>query len=207
MKLPSSLLHNLFQFVILLSGLSAAIAGELPCSLPSGLADKAVILSPGHPDYDKADVAAAIQPEGQGGISAGLVVKITSDLPVYRMWNGPDKKNAQGFTNRIGQWWGFEAPAGSQDEYRRNYDICKDWNDLTWMASCTLKAGSVVAVGPGQSVSAESCGDPTGQEHYPANPGHWQVWVSKAWSRGAELVCPPDSEDYKADPADIAQAL
>jgi len=178
-----------------------------PLTLPDALADKAEVLAEDNPDYAKADLAGAVQPEGKGGISAGLVVKLTADLPVYRMWNGPDKVNAQGYTNRIGQWWGYEAPAGTQEEYRRNYDICVDWNDLTWMASCTLKAGSVVAIGPGQSVSAETCGDPTGQESYPQNPDHWQIWVAKAWARGDELDCPADDQDYAADPTDISKPL
>ncbi len=146
-------------------------------------------------------------PAGQGGISEGLVVRLTEDLPVYRMWSGPDKLNASGFTNRIGQWWAYDAPTGTQAAYRDHYDICLAWNDLTWVATCTLKAGSVVAIGPGQSVSAETCGDPTGQESYPANPDYWQTYVAKAWARADELQCPADSADYQADPEDISRAV
>ena len=97
------------------------------------------------------------------------------------------------------------AAAGLVSGYRADYEICNGWNDLTWVATCTLKKGSVVVIGPGQSVSAESCGDPTGQETYAANLEDWQVFVSKAWSRSAELVCPADTSDYEANPADISK--
>ncbi|MEY8688927.1 MAG: hypothetical protein AB9M53_03485, partial [Leptothrix sp. (in: b-proteobacteria)] len=71
---------------------------------------------------------------------------------------------------------------------------------------CTLKAGAVVAIGPGQSVSAETCGDPTGKEQFPANGRDWQLYVDKPWARAAELACPADTADYQADPANIAVA-
>ena len=104
----------------------------------------------------------------------------------------------------MGQWWSYDAPKGDQAGYRKDYEICMGWNDLTWMATCTLKKGSVVVVGPGQSVSAQTCGDPSGQESYPANAEDWQVYVDKAWARSAELSCPPESADYEVNPANIA---
>jgi hypothetical protein len=83
----------------------------------------------------------AVKPAGQGGVSAALVVKITQDIPVYRMWNGPGDVNAQGNTNRLGGWWSYDAPHGPVDGYRVAYEICRDWNKLKWVATCTLKAG------------------------------------------------------------------
>lgn len=193
--------------LLALFALSGPLAAADDCclALPASLDGKAEVLQPGDADYARADVAGAVKPAGDGGITAALVVKLTQDVPVYRMWNGPDKVDANGYTNRIGQWWSYDAPSGTQAEYREHYDICDGWNDLTWMATCTLKAGSVVAIGPGQSVSAETCGDPTGKESYPANPEYWQTWIAKAWARGDELSCPPASDDYKADPNDIAK--
>jgi hypothetical protein len=121
------------------------------------------------------------------------------------MWSGPQKVDARGNTNRMGQWWAFDAPSGPVDGYRRDYEVCVAWNDLTWVATCTLKAGAVVAIGPGQSVSAATCGDASGQESYAANPGDWQVYVEKAWARSAELECPDATQDYEADPGDVAK--
>jgi len=134
------------------------------------------------------------------------VVRITQDIPVYRMWNGPGKKDGRGNTNRMGGWWSYDLPAGPVSKYRADYEICLAWNDLAWVATCTLKKGAVVAIGPGQSVSAETCNDPTGKESYPANATGWQTYVDKPWARAAELACPPESSDYAADPADIGKA-
>lgn len=176
-------------------------SGDL--QLPAVLQGKAEVLAATDPDYARADIGAAVKTEGQGGISQGLVLRLTADVPVYRMWNGPTKKDSRGNTNRMGQWWSYDAPKGDQAGYRKDYEICLGWNDLTWMATCTLKKGAVVVVGPGQSVTAQTCGDPTGQENYHANAEDWQVYVAKAWARGAELSCPPDSADYEVDPANI----
>ena len=176
-------------------------------SLPAMLDGKAVILTPDDSDYARADLPAAVKAAGEGGLMQGLVIRLTSDIPVWRMWSGPAKKDARGNTNRLGQWWSYDQPRGTQQDYRRSYEICLAWNDLTWVAQCTLKQGSIVAIGPGNSVSAMLCGDPEGKESYPENPVDWQVWVSKAWSRlgpDKELDCPDEGNDYEANPADIA---
>lgn len=184
----------------------AAAPAELP--LPEALKGKAVVLAAADADYARADLAGAVKPAGEGGLVRGIVVRLTSDVPVWRMWSGPAKKDARGNTNRIGQWWSYDAPRGTQQEYRQAYEICTPWNDLTWVAKCTLKSGAVVAVGPGNSVSAATCGDAAGKEAYPVNDKDWQVWIAKAWTRlGAdkELDCPAESADYEADPADISK--
>ncbi|WP_085315928.1 hypothetical protein [Derxia lacustris] len=196
-------LRSAFAVSALLA-LSAPVHAELP--FPAQLAGKAVALSAADPDYARAVVSAAVKPDGQGGVTEALVVRITEDIPVYRMWNGPAKKDARGNTNRLGGWWSYDAPSGAVTGYRSNYEICQAWNDLTWVARCTLKAGAVVAVGPGQSVAPETCGDPTGKESYAVNTRDWQLYVDKPWLRSAELSCPAETADYEADPANIAQA-
>lgn len=179
-----------------------------PLALPTLLTGKAVVLASDDADYARGDFSGAVKASGAGGLSEGLVIRLSADIPVYRMWSGPEKKDERGNTNRIGQWWSYDAPTGTQAEYRWAYEICGDWNDLTWVATCTLKAGSVVTIGPGQSVSAETCGDESGQESYPANPRDWQVFVSKAWTRlGSELDCPDESQDYAANLTDIGSKL
>lgn len=179
-----------------------AVSETLP--LPTVLVGHVEVLAEGDPDYARADLAAARKAAGAGGLAEGLVVRVTEDLPVYRLWSGPDARDGSGNTNRLGQWWGYEAPGGTLDGYRARYEICRSWNDLAWVATCTLRAGAVVAVGPGQSVSAEACGDPA--EAYPANLVDWQIYVAKAWTRPTELDCPAETADYAADPADLARA-
>jgi hypothetical protein len=72
------------------------------------------------------------------------------------------------------------------------------------VATCTLTRGAVVVIGPGQSVSAETCGDPTGREKYPPNERDLQVYIRSAWSR-TDLSCPDERQDYQNDPRDIAR--
>ena len=173
-------------------------------SLPTALSGKAELLGPTDADYARAAVGSAVRPAGKGGVSDAIVVRMTQDIAVYRMWNGPARKDASGNTNRLGSWWSYEAPRGTVANYRSSYEICLAWNDLRWVATCTLRAGAVVAIGPGQSVSAETCGDPTGKEQFPANARDWQLYIDKPWTRTVELVCPPQSDDYEADPDNIA---
>lgn len=188
-----------------LVALALCSAAHAQLSLPAQLAGKAAVLAATDPDYPRAVVTSAVKPAGMGGVTEALVVKITQDIPVYRMWNGPAKLDTRGNTNRLGGWWSYDAPKGTVADYRANYEICMGWNDLSWVATCTLKAGAVVAIGPGQSVSPETCGDPTGKESYAVNTRDWQLYLDKPWARAAELVCPPDTADYAADPANIAQ--
>lgn len=190
--------------VLALSACAPMAARDDGLPLPAALQGKAVVLSPADPAYGRANVAAAVKPEGQGGVSRALVVRLSQDLPVYRMWNGPV---TSGNSNRLGGWWAFDAPRGSREGYRRAYEICGTWNQLAWVATCTLKSGAVVAIGPGQSVSAQICGDASGYETYGANGRDWQVYVNQPWTRPEELSCPPETADYRADPANVALPL
>jgi hypothetical protein len=184
---------------------AGAVAVALaPLSLPKQLLGKAVVVAADDPDASRADLASAVKPPGEGGITQGLVIRLIADIPVWRLWSGPTKKDANGRDNRMGQWWGYDPPRGTQAVYRTAYEICQPWNDLTWVAKCTLKKGAVVAIGPGNSVSAKVCGDPTGKETYPANTHDWQVWISKIWERNKEIECPAATLDYEDDAADIA---
>lgn len=152
--------------------------------------------------YAAADPVGATGKPGEGKVIKPFVVRLTRDLSVYRLWAGPAVKDAQGRTSRIGQWWTFDAPAGTLESFRRRYEVCEKWDTLRFVAHCTLRRGSVVVVGPGQSVSAETCGNPN--ESYPANDRDLQVYIHDAWNR-PELSCPDESRDYEDDPRDIAK--
>ena len=173
--------------------------------LPAPFEGEVVALSADDPDYGRAALSAAVKPPGEGGVSEGKVVRTIADIPVYRLWSGPASLDANGRTNRIGSWWTAGSPHGPAAQYRVDYEICRAWNDLTWVARCTLKKGAVVAIGPGQSVSPQTCQDPSGQEHYPADPVHWQIYVDKVWARPQDVVCEPEAEDYQASPEDVAR--
>lgn len=205
MSTRQALSRAVLPLLVLLGGCVSLDSGSDDERLPTQLAGKADVLASTDADYARAVIGSAVKPAGQGGIVEGTVIRLKQDVTVWRMWSGPTKKNAAGLTNRIGGWWSYDAPKGTQAQYRTAYEICNGWNDLTWVAKCTLKAGAVVVIGPGQSVSAQTCGDPTGVESYPANQKDWQTYVDKPWTRPTELVCPADTEDYEADPADISK--
>jgi hypothetical protein len=174
-----------------------------PRPMPAALAGHAVVLAPGDPDYDRAHVTEAVMLPGAGGVREALVVRITDDVPVWRLWSGPDKRYGGGRTNRIGQWWTPDAPGGTRAQYRVDYEVCAAWNDLTWVVQCTLKAGAVVAAGPGQSVSAETCG--VAGEAYPTSD-HLQLFVWQPWRQPEALVCPEDAADHAVDPGCLGAA-
>ncbi|WP_293999794.1 hypothetical protein [Sphaerotilus sp.] len=196
----------LLPVLALLGGCVSLSSGSDDERLPTQLAGKAEVLVSTDADYPRAVITSAVKAAGDGGVVEGTVIRLKQDVTVWRLWSGPTKKNASGLTNRIGGWWAYDAPKGTQAQYRTAYEICNGWNDLTWVAKCTLKAGAVVVIGPGQSVSAQTCGDVTGAETYPANQKDWQTYVDKPWARPTELVCPADTEDYEANPADISKA-
>lgn len=174
-------------------------------ALPAGLVGKVAVIGEDAPDHARANMPAAVKAEGQGGLVRAVVVRLTEPVTVYRLWSGPQVVNDRGQTNRMGQWWSHDAPSGPRETYRADYEVCRAWNELTWVATCTLRAGAVVAVGPGQSVSEETCGSPG--EAYPANARLWQTYVDQAWARPEELDCPDLAADYPNNPADIARPM
>ena len=170
-------------------------------ALPDVLDGKVVSLKPTDVDFYKANIPEAVHKAGKGGISDAIVVQLAKDLTVYRMWNGPaTKEDETPETNLYGRWWAYDRPQGTVDDYRQHYEVCKSWNKLTHVATCHLSPGSVIAIGPGQSVTPPTCGDADNKESYPADAQHWQVYVNDA---KASVKC-DDGFDYEADPKDIA---
>lgn len=179
--------------------------------VPRAIAGSLELVAAGDATYASADPKDATGAPGVGKVSTPYVVRLTRDLPVYRLWAGPAVRDAQGRTNRIGEWWAFDPPDGTLAGYRRRYEICEKWNTLRWVAQCTLRRGSVVVMGPGQSVSAQTCEDPSGRENYPANDRDLQVYIHQAWTRTGQpdsaLSCPDESRDYQNDPQDVAKPI
>ena len=48
---------------------------------------------------------------------------------------------------QFGAWWTFDRPHDKRRTRIANA-VCNRWNDFSMIVECTLKAGSVVAVGP-----------------------------------------------------------
>ncbi|MFM2059041.1 MAG: hypothetical protein RLY71_3426 [Pseudomonadota bacterium] len=175
-----------------------------PNILPPKLADRAAVIAP-NPQENKyierifAQMPQIVRKPGEGGLVSATWIKVEQDIRVYRMWNGPPARN------RIGNWWTYERPRGTVHQYRRDYDICTQWNALRAVATCTLKAGAFAVVGPGQSVSAETCGNPG--ESYPPNSRHWQIYFQASGPQRNLLECPPEQDDYMADPFELNRPI
>lgn len=90
------------------------------------------------------------KPSGQGGIAGGDLFVNQVDRTVYRVWDGAKPFAA------LGGWWALDAPSSTEEEYRAQYVLCKNWGPLTRVRRCTLKAGAVVAKGTGAAAKCES---------------------------------------------------
>jgi len=201
----------------LVSLTTIAACATMPLRTPSGEAirlprqvvEAVEFVAAGDRAYAAADPSSATGAPGVGKVTRPYVVRLTRDMQVYRLWSGPAVKDNQGHTSRIGEWWTFDRPTGSRASYRERYEVCEKWNTLRFVAQCTLRRGAVVVIGSGQSVSADTCGEPRGREQYPANARDFQVYIHAAWTqigtRDAMLSCPDESQDYRDDPNDISK--
>lgn len=126
--------------------IEAPVAGLAPSSDPELLQ-----LALGQPD--------------KGQLCMGQVFVATAPVKVYRVWD-----QAKGYT-LYGRWWSFMLPTGPAERYRAANAICPSWSVLNQMSSCTLKVGSKIVVGPGQSAD---CGDGL---VYPKSPVN-QVFIN-----------------------------
>lgn len=86
----------------------------------------------------------------KGQLCMGKVFVATAPVKVYRVWD-----QAKSYT-LYGRWWSFMLPQGPTEQYREANAICPSWSVLNQMSSCTLKVGSKIVVGPGQSAD---CGE------------------------------------------------
>ena len=174
-----------------------------PLALPARLQGKAVVVPRGDRSEARADSASAVKPAERADSGAGIVVRLIADVPVWRMWNGPAKKDAGGRTNRLGQWWATmrrtEQRTGTSDQIQRV-------DHFTNAARCTLKKGAVVAIGPGNSVSlAQDLQRRGRQGGLPRRSERLAGVDSQGLGPPMEPDRPPQMADYQADSADIAR--
>ena len=124
---------------------------------------------------DDALLQSAEDINGYGKLCAGKVFAVQKPLTVYRVW---DSSRPYSVT---GQWWSFDAPKGSRDSYRAAEDICQEWSALDRMSTCTLKVGTHIVVGPGQSVGCQNGlsyqASPVNQVYVPNDGKNNQLFV------------------------------
>lgn len=111
----------------------------------------------------------ALGEPGKGGVCQGQIymAKADSQVKIYRAWNSTNPQS------RLGLWWAFNKPAGLIAQYREDYQICYQWSPLDKLVSCTLKPGTKIVVGTGQSAR---CSD---YLSYPVS-GKQQVFIENA---------------------------
>lgn len=96
---------------------------------------------------DPALLAKALGQPTKGGLCQGRVYQARpgTQVVLFRAWNSTNPGS------KLGKWWASEIPAGKVADYRRDYEICYQWSPLDMLARCTLKAGTRIVVGNGQS--------------------------------------------------------
>lgn len=116
---------------------------------------------------DSALLAQAIGEPLKGKLCQGTVYESTDEVTIYRAWNSTNPQS------EFGQWWSFQFPSGNTAKYREDYEICYQWSPLDKLVKCTLKAGTKVVVGNGQSAQCSE------YLSYPVSPKQ-QVFITDA---------------------------
>lgn len=88
----------------------------------------------------------SVLPKDNGGLCMGSIFKVKKPIVVYRVWNSSDTSSLKG------RWWTFDKPIGTLEDFRKDYGVCCQWGPKDTLSACTLKVGSKIVVGPGQSV-------------------------------------------------------
>lgn len=96
----------------------------------------------------------AIGAPGKGSLCEGKVFSVKVPVTVYRVFTA-DFQTAKK-AGPTGAYWTLEMPSGSKDNYRTNYEICAEWNDLDMLNTCKVNVGAKVVIGPGQSADCDS---------------------------------------------------
>ena len=99
---------------------------------------------------DKDLLTKALGASGEGKLCAGRVFVAKQPVMVYRVWNSEKSYTV------YGGWWSFNQPMGPKKRYREDNEICPSWSALDRMTSCTIKVGTKIVVGPGQSAQCEA---------------------------------------------------
>jgi hypothetical protein len=101
------------------------------------------------PTDDPALLQAAQGPSGQGKLCAGRVFAAEQPVTVYRVWD-----STRAYTV-YGSWWSLDQPHGPRERYQKEEDICPEWSGLDRVTVCTIKPGTHVVIGPGQSADCK----------------------------------------------------
>lgn len=111
--------------------------------------------SPSHASFVQTNIAAVTTDlvddatnTQQGGTTAATTrcYLVRQKTPVWRVW---DSTHSDG---EVGRWWTLAPPRGSVSEFRKTFDVCREWSQLDRLTTCTLLPGMRVVVGSGHGV-------------------------------------------------------
>lgn len=177
-----------YAYILLVSLFLSACANHHPHTsqaFPVGIDGKAcagnVITPPeGLHEINNNDLlTTALGTTGKGMLCAGKAFHVDQPVVVYRVWD-----SSKTYT-QVGRWWSFDVPKGPRDAYQKANDICPSWSALDRMSQCTIKVGTDIVVGPGQSAD---CSDglypasPVNQVYIPNDGQHNQLFVENCTS-------------------------
>ena len=90
-----------------------------------------------------------VQPLHKGGLCAATYYNVTSDLLVWRVFHSQQPHT------QTGSWWNLRAVGDTVAQFDAYDDVCSDWYPnapADRRYTCYIKAGTSIAVGPGQSI-------------------------------------------------------
>ncbi|TWH76679.1 hypothetical protein LX59_00724 [Azomonas agilis] len=135
-----------------------ACVGSVPANYP-GLV----------PDTNAELLAEAQEATGEAGVCSGQIFKVVEPIKVYRVY---DQDRGASYD---GRWWALSVPAGSREQYRKDYAICPEWSDLDALVSCKLTPGAQVVIGVTQSARCQT-------ETYPKTDKLQLYVANNAWT-------------------------
>ena len=125
-----------------------------------------------------------------GTMSSASLIVATEDVQVHRAYSTPANGTCgtKSQSGEFGSWWSvMPLPAASgREEYRRKMAVCSSWNDFKMKVTCTLKKGSVIAVGPTQSMDCTA--DNHAKEKVPNCAATAKGWKDKHPANGNHQV-------------------
>lgn len=129
-----------------------AAAQPQSCSQPPPLPpEPCKALSRAPEGFDPIDapelISQAKKGPGKGGVCDARAFRVNGTPTIYRAYNGTNP------SSKLGEWWALEEPSGPVSAYRRDYQICYQWSPLDRLVKCTLRVGTKVVLGTGQSAA------------------------------------------------------
>jgi len=167
-----------------LSASSCVTPGNTQLTLPDYL-EALPESDPAYAEKNSSTYKFALGAPNKGNLKGFQVVKFTKDTYVYRMFSGGP--------NGCGYWWAAEL-SKSWTAYKHDNAICPEWNNGTKIKRCTVKAGFIAVIGPGQTVRCAA-----GNMLVPPLT-HFQI------NRGGSSVCDqsPSCDTCDADQSDLS---